>query len=154
MQEGFLATVEGSGQARTRRRYLPLIPLLVVSCAAAVILIGVVPWETATFSGQIVTAPPNCEYGCSEILHTVTIPAGSSVSLHWSDMSGGRVTFVLQEPSPGNSTVSQCTWFNQVGGSCTFTSVGGPYTIAARNFVGTLASQTVNYGGTYLSSLL
>lgn len=125
---------------------------MLVSGAAATIVIGFGPWVTATFSGQIVTPSRDCIYGCPEFVHTELLPADLAVSIHWQDQSDGRVTFGISEPGEDLS-MNQCTWHNETSGSCSFESVGGIYTFFASNFIGTTDSQVVDYSGGYLSSI-
>jgi hypothetical protein len=123
-----------------------------VSGVAITIVVGFGPWVTATFSGQIVTPSADCSYACAEFMHTESLPADLTVSVHWEDQSSGRVTFGISEPGEDLS-MNQCTWHNETNGSCTFESVGGTYTFFASNFIGTTDSQIVDYSGSYPSSI-
>jgi hypothetical protein len=137
--------------ARLHRSYAPWVAVLLVSAASVIIVIGFVPWMTVMFSGGFVTPGTGC---CpAEEPHTESLPGGVEVNFHWQDTSGGRVNFFVFQPGPGEEEVRQCTSSNESTGGCSFASLGGSYSFYAMNFVGTTESQSVTYGGSYLSSL-
>jgi hypothetical protein len=106
-----------------------------------------------SITGQVETPGTYCATACPAIpIVLKPLPDGPSVTVHWSDGSGGLVQFNVLGPAPGYPTISQCSE-NGTSGSCSFGSVGGDY----RFWAGDLAEQggqLVNFTVSYDAPLL
>jgi hypothetical protein len=80
-----------------------------------------------------------------------SLPGGTNVSFHWTDETGGYVTFSVSGPGPHASTVTECFWYNDTGGACYFTPIGGIYSFHVSNVEVFESPQFVNYTGSYLT---
>jgi hypothetical protein len=118
----------------------------------AIVWVVVTPASPA-FSGEITTPYAGCVYGCPVSVNTYNIPVGTIVRVTWSDQSGGSVAFEVERPGVNGAPADHCSWRNATLGTCTFTSVGGIYAVAASNpLESEEPSQIVDFQGFYQPS--
>lgn len=131
----------------------------VVVCApvavVAFFLIGFVPFVAVSASGRVTTTGTDCTIGCPvALISTQSLPSGKNMSLRWTDVSGGAVTFYVTSSVAGNVVFAQ----SGNGGAGYFPSLGGTYEFMATDGASSepvnQSSQQVDYTVAYFTSLL
>jgi hypothetical protein len=122
---------------------------LVVAPIAVVAFLVIGFWDfvpvTLSFS-RYAFVPQGACYGTCGLGNRTTFPSGPTVTVHWSDVSGGTVAFGVIGPGTG--------WVCMQGGSsgtCSFVSVGGEYVFFVTS---NESSQLVEFTASYYTSLL
>ena len=138
-------------RGRSTRWLLRWSPFLMPLAVVAFLMVGYANWVPASFSGQVAT---RCTLGCSEPpFPSHALPAKVNVTIRWEVVTGGPVGFYVAPPY--GVGLSQCYWPDAWGGSCTiFSPLGGNYTFDVYSARGTTSNGTVDYTGSYLTSLL
>jgi hypothetical protein len=131
---------------------------VLVVIAAGLVALPAILWATtsaSSFSGQVLTPPAGCVYCSSDPNHTASLPVGKNVDLHWSDQTGGFVSFAVAQPGSDGYAMAGCLWHNASSGSCSFMAIDGNYSFSASNPPGfSEGSQLVDYSGSYPTSIL